>query len=108
MDRLDLCTQQPATYTEATDTYSVGHYDAPVLTPGTRPGGGHQLTVTAISGGDVTGTDTPTHWALTLSDYDGSSWLFATGPITNGQVVTAGNTFSLGSFTVQFPAATEA
>ena len=89
--RLDICSQEPTTYTEATDTYSLGN--AVVNTGGTTnaaTGTGRRVTVPAVTGAAVTSTGTATHWALT----NGASVLIATGPITEGQLVTSGNTFN--------------
>jgi hypothetical protein len=88
-DRLDICSQEPTNYTEATSTYSLGN--AVVNTGATQDGtvDGRAVQVPAISGANVTATGTATHWALT----DGSSVLIATGPLATSQLVTNGNTY---------------
>ncbi len=63
--RLDICSQEPATYTEATSTYTLGNktgitYQA----PGDRTPNGRKIAVDAISGGSVTGTGLASHWAI--------------------------------------------
>jgi hypothetical protein len=89
--RIDICSQEPTTYTEATSTYTLGNK---TLNTGATQNGatdGRRVIVPAITDGSVTGTDTATHWALT----DGSAVLIATGALTASQAVTSGNTFTL-------------
>jgi hypothetical protein len=98
VDRLDICSQEPTTYTQAVTTYSLGNKLTPTISaPADRVGGGREVTASAISDGDVTATDTATHWALVDT---GNSRLLATGSITTPQSVTSGNTFTLTSFAV--------
>jgi hypothetical protein len=90
--RIDICTQEPSNYTEATSTYSIGNKTG--LNTGATQNGvtdGRRVVVPAITDGSVTGTDTATHWALT----DGSSVLLAAGALSAPQGVTSGNTFTL-------------
>lgn len=99
--RLDICSQEPTTYAEATSTYTLG--SATVNTGATVDSAtGRKVTVPAISGASVTGTGTATHWALT----DGAGVLVATGSLSASQSVTSGNTFDLAAFDIDFPAAT--
>jgi hypothetical protein len=90
--RIDICTQEPSNYTEATSTYSIGNKTG--LNTGATQNGvtdGRRVVVPAITDGSVTGTDTATHWALS----DGSSVLLAAGALSAPQGVTSGNTFTL-------------
>lgn len=90
--RIDICSQEPTTYTEATSTYTLGNKTG--LTTGAATNGdtdGRKVVVPAISDGSVTGTGTASHWALT----DGSSILVATGALSSSQSVTSGNAFTL-------------
>jgi hypothetical protein len=90
--RIDICTQEPTNYTEATSTYSIGNKTG--LNTGATQNGvtdGRRVVVPAITDGSVTGTDTATHWALT----DGTSVLLAAGALSAPQGVTSGNTFTL-------------
>jgi hypothetical protein len=90
--RIDICTQEPTNYTEATSTYSIGNKTG--LNTGATQNGvtdGRRVVVPAITDGSVTGTDTATHWALS----DGSSVLLAAGALSAPQGVTSGNTFTL-------------
>ncbi len=90
--RIDICTQEPVTYAEATSTYTKGNKTG--LNTGATVNGavdGRRVIVPAITDGAVTGTGTVTHWALT----DGATLLIATGALTASQAVTNGNTFTL-------------
>lgn len=95
--RIDICSQEPTTYTEATDTYTLGNKTG-LNTGATEAGAtdGRRVIVPAITDGSVTGTDTATHWALT----DGSSILVATGALSSSQAVTSGNTFTLDAISI--------
>ena len=73
-------------------TFTVGNET--LITVGSPQAGavdGRRVVVPAITAGDVTATDTATHWALT----DGASILVASGALTTPQAVTSGNTFTL-------------
>jgi hypothetical protein len=95
--RIDICSQEPTTYAEATSTYTLGN--AAVNTGATADaatGTGRRVTVPAVSGASVTATGTATHWALT----DASSVLVATGALSASTPVTNGGTFSLAAFDI--------
>jgi len=95
--RIDICSQEPVTYTEATSTYTLGNKTA--LNTGATVDGatdGRRVIVPAITDGSVTGTGTASHWALT----DGASLLIATGALTSSQAVTSGNTFTLDAISI--------
>jgi len=94
--RIDICTQEPTTYAEATSTYTKGNKT--VNTGATQDGAsnGRRVIVPAITDGSVTGSGTVTHWALT----DGSSILIATGALSASQAVTSGNTFTLDAISI--------
>ena len=92
--RIDICSQEPLTYGEATTdgTYSLGNKTG--LNTGATEAGdvdGRKVVVPAITDGTVTETGTATHWALT----DGASILVATGALSASQGVTDGNSFTL-------------
>lgn len=96
--RLDICSQEPTNYTQATTTYSLGN--ATVNCGATEDGAvnGRKVTVPAVTGtdGSVTASGTATHWALT----DGSSLLLATGALASSQAVTAGNNWTSSALTI--------
>jgi len=100
-NRLDICSQEPASYAEATSTYTLGNKTSlSVGSPGDRSGGGRKVTVAAITDGSVTDTDEATHWAIVDTS---NSRLLATGPLAAGQQVTDGNTFTLPAFDIGIP-----
>jgi hypothetical protein len=100
-DDLHICSQEPATYTEATSTYTLGDEQSiSIGSPGDRGGGGRKVTVGAISGGDVTGTDTATHYAIV---YVSGTELLVTGALSSSQAVTSGNTFDAAEFDIGIP-----
>lgn len=101
--RIDICSQEPVNYTEATSTYSKGNKTG-LNTGATQNGAsnGRRVIVPAITDGTVTATATVTHWALT----DGSSVLIATGPLSSSQAVTSGNTFTLDAISIGIADAT--
>ena len=99
-DRLDLCSQEPTTYAEATSTYTLGCKTT--ITVGSPEDGatGRKVAVSAISAGSVSGTNTATHFALT----DVSSvTLMITGALAAPQAVTSGNEFTLTAFDITLP-----
>lgn len=95
--RIDICSQEPTSYAEATSTYTLGNKTG-LNTGATQNGAtdGRRVIVPAITDGSVTGTDTATHWALT----DGSAVLIATGALSSSQAVTSGNTFTLDAISI--------
>lgn len=101
VENLYICSQQPATFTEASSTYKLGTKATPTITgPADRTGGGREMSVGAISDGTVNSTGTATHYALCDNS---ASKLLATGPLSSSQAVTSGNPFTLTSFKVGIP-----
>ena len=103
--RIDICSQEPTSYGEATTagTYSLGNKTG-LNTGATQAGAtdGRRVIVPAITDGSVTNTGTATHWALT----DGSAVLIATGALSSSQAVTSGNTFTLDAISITIRDAT--
>lgn len=97
--RVDICSQEPTTYTEATSTYTLGN--STVNTGAAQDGAvsGRRVIVPAISGASVTGSGTASHQALT----NGSDTLIATQALSSPQAVTTGNTFDLTAWSITFP-----
>jgi len=95
--RIDICSQEPVSYAEATSTYTLGNKTG-LNTGATQNGAssGRRVIVPAITDGSVTGTATATHWALT----DNSAILVATGALSSSQAVTSGNTFTLDAISI--------
>lgn len=100
-NRLDICSQEPATYAEATSTYTLGNKTGITIgAPEARTPSGRKVVVPSINDGSVTDTDEATHWAIT--DTSGER-LLAAGALDAPQVVTDGNTFTLTSFDIGIP-----
>lgn len=100
-NRLDICSQEPATYAEATSTYTLGNKTSPTVgAPADRTPDGRMVTVSAITDGTVTGSGTASHWALTDT---ANSRLLAAGALSAPQGVTSGNVFTLGAFNIGIP-----
>ena len=96
LDRLDICSQEPTTYAEATSTYTLGNDS---VTTGSATDGatdGRRVIIAAITEGSVTGTGTASHWAGT----NGSDTLYATGALSSSQSVTSGNDFTLDAISI--------
>lgn len=94
--RLDICSQEPTTYTEATTTYTLGNKTPlSIGAPTDNSPSGRKVVVAAITDGSVTGTGTATHWSIVDTS---NSRLLATGSLAASQAVTNGNTFTLGAF----------
>lgn len=100
--RIDICTQEPVTYTEATSTYTKGNKT--VNTGATQNGAvdGRRVIVPAITDGSVTANGTVTHWALT----DAAAVLVSSGPLSASQAVTSGNQFTLDAINLTIRSAT--
>lgn len=105
--RLDICKAQPATFTEATVTHSLGNkvgITIPAPSAMTSPVG-RKVTVPAITDGAVmvssTGTtDDAEFWAITDTV---NSRLLAAGPLSAPDLVTAGDGFTLPAFDIGIP-----
>lgn len=100
--RLDICSAEPATYTEATSTYTLGNRTPPTISvPADGSPNGRAITVSAITDGSVTGTGTASHWAI--SKTTATTDLLAATSLASSQPVTSGNTFTLTEFTIRLP-----
>ena len=63
---------------------------------------GRKVVVPAITAGSVTATVTATHWCLS----NGTDTVYAAGPLTASQAVTASNTFTLDAIDITIRGAT--
>lgn len=100
-NKLLITSQEASTFAEANSTYALGNTTTlSIAAPSNRTGGGREVVAAAISDGSVTGNGTATHYAVVDTV---NSRLLATGSLTASQVVSSGNTFSLGSFTIGIP-----
>lgn len=94
--RIDIVSTDPG-LTYATVTGNTLGNDT-VNTGVTQAGGtdGRRVVVLAITAGNVTGTGTATHWALT----NGTDTVIASGALSSSQAVTSGNTFTLDAISI--------
>ena len=100
-NELVICSQLPATYTEAHTTYKLGTKASPTIgSPADDGTAGRKITVSAITDGSVSGSGTASHFAITKT---GTSELLAAGPLSSSQSVTSGNTFTLTAFDIKLP-----
>lgn len=100
-NKISITSQEATTYTEGNATYALGNSTSiSISAPADRVGGGRKVTVSAITGGSVTGSGTATHYAILDTV---NSRLLATGSLTASQVVTSGNSFTLSSFDIGIP-----
>lgn len=103
-NRLDICSTEPTTYTQAITTYSLGNKTSlSVGAPADRSPNGRKVTVAAITDGNVTATGTAAYWSIVDT---ANSRLLATGALSASQAVTNGNTFSIGAFDIGIADAT--
>jgi hypothetical protein len=101
-EELHICSTEPADYTEATVTYSLGQKTSlTVNTPADRGGGGREIIIPAITDGAVDGSGTADYWAIVKAS--ATSRLLAAGDLSAPQEVTNGNTFTLTQFTIGVP-----
>jgi len=100
-NRVDICSQEPTSYAEATSTYTLGNTTSiSISAPADASPNGRKVTLAAVSDASVTGTGTATHYAISDTS---NSRLLATGSLSASQVVTSGNTFSLTASDIRMP-----
>lgn len=107
-DRLYICNNSlsvanatPPTYAEATSTYACGNKTGiSIGAPADGSSNGRRVTVGAITGGNISATDTAYKYAIVDSS---NSRVLAAGTLSASQAVTSGNTFSLAAFDITLP-----
>lgn len=100
-NRLDICSQEPVSYAEATSTYTLGNKTSlSIGSPTDGDSNGRKVVVAAITDGTVSGTGTASHWAIVDTV---NSRLLATGSLSSSQAVTSGNVFTLAAFNITIP-----
>jgi hypothetical protein len=100
-NRLDVCSAEPTTYTQATSTYTLGNKTSlSIGAPADRSPTGRKVTVAAITDGTVTATGTATHWSIVDTS---NSRLLAAGSLASSQAVTSGNTLTVAAFDIGIP-----
>jgi len=98
LTRIDVCSQEPTTYTEATSTYTLGTSTVNTGAPQAGSPDGRKVAVPAIAGASITGSGTASHWAGS----DGAAVLCATSNLSAAQALTSGNTFGLAAIDLAF------
>lgn len=100
--RLDICSQEPKTFAEATSTYTLGNKTGMTLgSPTARSPSGRKVVIPAISDGSVTASGTATHYAIT----DNSAELLATGALSSPVDTGQGNAFTTTEEDIGIPGA---
>lgn len=95
---LHICSAEPSNLA-AVSGLTLGIKDNPVIsTPDDRPGGGRQVTVSAITDGAATSTGQAGHYALVST-----TELLAAGPLVAQIAVASGGQFTLTAFPVGIP-----
>lgn len=101
--RMDICSSEPTTYTQATSTASLGNKTSiGIGSPAARSPSGRRVTVPSQTGGTVTANGTAAFYAITDP---ANSRLLATGSLSSSQSVTSGNTWSSAAFDIGIPGA---
>lgn len=96
---LHICSAEPADYAGVASVTLGNKTGLSIGAPENRTPSGRKVVVAAItSGGNVTGTNTATHWAIV----DGTR-LLAANSLASGQAVTNGNSFTLPAFDIGIP-----
>lgn len=100
-NRVDICSQEPATYTEATSTYTLANKaGATVGSPVNGDVSGRKVTIAAITDATATGTGIGSHWALS---YTTGTELLAANNVASSQSITSGNTVTLTATDIELP-----
>lgn len=98
-NRVDICSQEPTTYAQATSTYTLGNTTSiSISAPTDGDTSGRKVTLAAITGASVSGTGTATHYAISDTS---NTRLLVTGSLSASQAVTSGNTFSLNAVDIE-------
>lgn len=97
-----ICSSEPTTYALASTTHLLGlkSWGAGNAfgSPAAGSPNGRKVTSVAITDGTITTTGTASWWAAC-----GTASLHAHGTLSAAQVVTSGNTFTLGAFDIRIP-----
>jgi hypothetical protein len=100
-DKITITSQEASTYAEGNATFALGSSTSlSIAAPSDRSAGGREVVVAEVTDGSVAVDGTATHYAILDTV---NSRLLATGNLTESQVVSSGNTFTLGSFTIGIP-----
>lgn len=95
---LHICSAQPTDYANVSSV-SLGIKTSPVIaSPANRTGGGRQITVSAITDGEVTAGGDASNYAIVSG-----SELLASGDLSTTRAVTSGSVFTLTEFEIGVP-----
>jgi hypothetical protein len=100
---ISICSSEPTTLAVAATSGLLGFKSwgagAAFASPSAGAPNGRQVASIAVSDGTITTSGTASWWAAYAA-----GTLHAHGTLSGAQVVTAGNTFTLASFTIRIPA----
>jgi hypothetical protein len=103
-DKIYVCSQQPASYTEATSTYALGNKNLGVGNvfgaPAAASPNGRKVTSVSVTDGSITGTGTVSAWAVVDSV---NSALLASGNLSGAKAVTSGQVWTLDPIIIHLP-----
>ncbi len=91
---LHICSAEPANYAGIAAVELGSKTGLTMTGPADGDTDGRKATCPAVTDGTVGATGTASHWAIS----NGSNTLVAAGALEETQVLTAGNSFSLGAF----------
>ena len=97
VDQINICSQQPTTYTEATSTYSLGSAATTLTPPQDGSPSGRAVIVPTINSAEITASGTVAFWVIVDT---ATSTLVASGPLEIPQPVLAGNAFATDAITI--------
>lgn len=99
--RLDICSAEPATFAQATSTFSLGNKTGiSVGAPADRSPTGRQVTIAAVTDGTVTANGTAAWWALSDTV---NSRLIAAQTIATPKAVVTGSPWTIDAITIGIP-----
>ncbi len=101
VSRLDVCSQEPTTHTEATSTFSLGNKTGLVMTgPTDGSPDGRAATFPAVTDGTITTNGTASHWGITKPT--ATPALGAAGSLSASKSVSTVVPFSTNAFDIVF------
>lgn len=104
-DRLDLCSQEPTSHTQAVTTYTLGRKTSiSVGAPAAGATTGRRIIVPLVSDGSNAANGTATHWALTNT---AGSILIATGALSASKTMVSGDAWTSTAFSITLPDAVD-
>lgn len=97
-EKVFMCSQEPSTYTQATNTYALGvSGDLTVGSPEDRTAGGRKVVIEAIADGVFTANGTASHYAVVDVS---NGRLLSAAPLDSSQVVYTDNPFTMAEIEV--------